>query len=862
MLVNDKYSQPKQVLIDAIRDSWHVSDGGLVTGLNESGHTVFSSERVFIDNQLSAVIGELFPDAEKHLTYFVNSISHGNLNTPYSFVTATNRSFNGIGVLNPGEVIVNSWLANDLQLKPGDTIDTRYFIVGPRRELEQATASLVVKGVIPIEESARDGFLMPDIPGMSDAGDCNEWDAGIPIDLGAIRPEDEQYWDSYRGTPKAYISLQQGSELWQNRFGNLTSIIVSSEQDVEAIENKISGSVNPFALEFQLNPVREQGIKAARGGVDFSQLFAGLGMFIVFSGLILTALLLNLSLKMRDKQIKLLVALGFPVKRIFAIFMAEAVIITIIGALAGLLLSMGYSRLLVAGLNQAWHDIVRMDVITLSINIFSLLPGVVAGIGTGLVVSYFGIRASVYRLVGRNDDEVVRPPSTRPTLIKGVSYIFFIIFIALSVSYFTLPLESSILIWFIAGLSLLVALISISYSSLNSFKESGAGIFNSRALALKNLRRNPARSFMVITLLALGSFVIVLTALNRVGETGDPSLPGSGTGGFMLVAESTLPVFNNLNTPEQKEEHGIPEEVNFVQFFTAFDDDASCLNLNRVQNPRVLATDPAKLTGRFSFVSGTSYLNPENPWESLNGYIPGVIPAIADQTVIQWGMGLNVGDTLNYINARGENVKLLLVGGLANSVFQGNVIISEKHFLEHFSAAEGSGFALVEAPYEMKGELKEILDFRMREQGWVLVPSTEKLAEFNSVQNVYLNIFSLLGAIGLLIGTVGLAAIIAKSMIERKREIALMTALGFKFGNIFKMVFQEFSILFAGGLFIGTAAAFIATLPTLLDGGFESSLPYIGTVLAAIVLNGIFWICMFAIVMVRRLSLPLALRDE
>ncbi len=59
-----------------------------------------------------------------------------------------------------------------------------------------------------------------------------------------------------------------------------------------------------------------------------------------------------------------------------------------------------------------------------------------------------------------------------------------------------------------------------------------------------------------------------------------------------------------------------------------------------------------------------------------------LIPAIADETVIKYGLGLSVGDTLRYTNSTGGSMELLLVGGMAPSVFQGSVLISDENFLK------------------------------------------------------------------------------------------------------------------------------------------------------------------------------------
>ena len=66
----------------------------------------------------------------------------------------------------------------------------------------------------------------------------------------------------------------------------------------------------------------------------------------------------------------------------------------------------------------------------------------------------------------------------------------------------------------------------------------------------------------------------------------------------------------------------------------------------------------------------------ENPWSILEQTLSDdVLPAIADQSVIVWGLGKSIGDTLTYVDERGESFKVRLVGGLANSIFQGNMFV-------------------------------------------------------------------------------------------------------------------------------------------------------------------------------------------
>ncbi len=49
----------------------------------------------------------------------------------------------------------------------------------------------------------------------------------------------------------------------------------------------------------------------------------------------------------------------------------------------------------------------------------------------------------------------------------------------------------------------------------------------------------------------------------------------------------------------------------------------------------------------------------EDPWQALNQtFDDGTIPAIADQTVIQWGLGKKVGDVLLYQNELGDTLAI------------------------------------------------------------------------------------------------------------------------------------------------------------------------------------------------------------
>ena len=94
-----------------------------------------------------------------------------------------------------------------------------------------------------------------------------------------------------------------------------------------------------------------------------------------------------------------------------------------------------------------------------------------------------------------------------------------------------------------------------------------------------------------------------------------------GTGGFTLIGQSTLPIVQDLNSKAGKEAFGLgPDDLSgvlVVPFRVRDGDDASCLNLNRAQTPRLLGVKPESLQGRFTFASVEKGLEVKKGWELL-----------------------------------------------------------------------------------------------------------------------------------------------------------------------------------------------------------------------------------------------------
>jgi len=845
---------------NAIRSLWQLEDGNFeLRYLDKPNVWEFYSKRVFIDGTVSEGVLNDFENVKPVLTYFVNSFEFNGNETPYSFISTLDDSLVG-----RDEVIINEWLAHDLAVSTGDTLRITYFTIGPLRQLEEKERLLMVKEIVPIDGIFWDPSLMPFIPGLSDAGSCSEWETGIPVKLNKIRDKDEKYWDDYRGTPKAFINTSLGLELWKNRFGNYTAFrFDANKYSREELQKKLSNTIDPEDLNLQLLKVKEEGMYAAQHGVDFGQLFISLSFFVLLSGVILTVLLFIFHASQRRDQIGTLSAMGFGKGKITAFFMLESLASAILGSILGIFLALAYTHLVFFGLSRVWTDIVRTTILEINIVPGTLIIGAAASLSVSVLSLYFTIRRLTKKEVIGLQKKTVHVTSSKK--IKRIR-LSFLVTLMLGISFIVIQLLSSEILnpalFFIAGIILMVSFFLFFMIYLDKLQRKTHLKITLKNLGTKNLLRNKGRSLSVFILLCIGSFLVISTGINRKDFSKTAVDKSSGTGGFLFMAESTVPVLKDLNDPKIAQEFGFSEDYDFVQFRTQEGDDASCLNLNRIRNPRILGVEPQELDGRFTFQTKTEFLDPDKPWESLQSKIGNAVPAIADQTVIQWGLGKKVGDTLVYKNAMGKDLELLLIGGLAGSIFQGNVIISNTFFLENFPTSSGSKVFLIDGKPSKDSTMTAELNMLFRDYGWSMERSIDKLMEFKTVENTYLTIFLVMGALGLLLGTIGAAIVLARNIQDRKREIALLLATGYKRTHIVRMLLRENSILLFAGLAGGLVAAIIATLPSVMANFYALPLTFLFLSLVVIVLNGLVWIFIISYVQMFNIKEIRVLRNE
>jgi putative ABC transport system permease protein len=149
---------------------------------------------------------------------------------------------------------------------------------------------------------------------------------------------------------------------------------------------------------------------------------------------------------------------------------------------------------------------------------------------------------------------------------------------------------------------------------------------------------------------------------------------------------------------------------------------------------------------------------------------------------------------------------------------------------------------LIDANAENTKQISEYLSKQLVDYGIDIQKATTRLNEFNSVTNTYLAVFMILGGLGVLIGTIGLGIVLLRNMIERKPELALMTALGFTKKQLFQLILKENLFLLLSGIGVGMLAAIIGILPSILTPSFEIPGIFVFVLIVAVLLSGFLWI--------------------
>lgn len=851
-------------------------------------------------------------------TYLANTIRMGDKEIPYSLATALDPASPllrdaGKSAAELKPVWLNDWAMRDLGARPRQTVTMDYYVWKEGGRLATESAQFELRGAVPLAAVNADRALSPQFPGIADSPSLSDWDPPFPVDLKRVRSRDEDYWKSYRTTPKAFLRLPDGQKLWGTRFGKLTALRFAlppapkpqpqakpapakagkaqdapakprtPQEIADAFANALRGQLDPARAGFTVHAARSEGVQASQGAVNFSEYFVYFSFFLVVSGMLLTGLFFKLGVEQRVREIGLLRAVGFPPKKIRTVFLVEGALLACIGSVLGLAGAVAYGALMMYGLRTWWVGAVGTTLLTLHVEPLSLVLGAFGGIAAALVAVWFALRglnlASPRDLLAGELESL--QPHQKASGVRRLRILGFT-FAALGL----LLLVAGALQWigqvpgfFGCGASVLAAIIFYQWWWLAGPRQGvlqGQGMTAFSQMGLRNAAWRAGRSLLCIVLIASATFILVaVDAFRRKGGT-ESLDPKSGTGGYPLLADTLLPIPYDPNSRAGRENLALSdtamralESVKFLSFRVRPGDDASCLNLYKPQDPKVLAAPAELIAGkRFSFASSLAQTaeEKENPWLLLEKDAGGgAIPAMVDANSLTYVLQRKLGDEFVIEKAldpaTGKPVRLRIVGALSDSIFQSEFIIAEQNFLRAFPYEPGFRFFLLEAPAGKAAAATAELEEQLKDFGYDVQSTGERLAVFHRVENTYISTFQTLGGLGLLLGTVGLAAVLLRNILERRRELALLRAVGYRTADLNRVVLAENLLLLVSGLAAGLISALLAIAPAIAARGGAPVAGSLAGLLLAVLISGLA-ASLLAVLAVRRAPLLAALRSE
>lgn len=754
------------------------------------------------------------------------------------FVDFTFGSSNDAPSLGENEIVLNTFAADRLAAEVGDRIRVSYYLTDDAGELDEVAATFTVSGIAGLTGPAADSGYVPEYPGITDAKSLMDWDPPFPIDFRKIRDDDEAYWDDYRATPKAFVSLSDGERLFATEadtLGTYTSIrfYPPADANLAIVADKLRDALNRALtakdLGVEFRDLRAEFREGAKGSTDFSGLFIGFSFFLIASAAGLILLLFRLGIERRANEVGLLTALGYTRKHIRKLLLSEGAIIAGAGALLGVIGAIFYAWLMLEGLRNWWSDAVNAPFLRLSISPTTLLIGLVSGILLALATIWWSLRDlakhSPRALLSGNMGPKTASDRLRKQSLDWIALVLAIAGAALILISFLKPDFGGAGVFFGASVLLLIAGLRQFAISLKT-RPSEAGSNRSLSMLIRrSLARNPGRSMLTASLIASATFLLVSLEAFRLSPP-NAADKESGTGGCSLLAESAAPIYRDLNSATGRGELNITDsadanfaDVRTLPFRLRPGDETSCLNLYAPRTPRVVgAPQDVIRRGGFRFQSSNAQSDEEkeNPWLLLNvTYEDGTIPAIGDEAAVKWQMHSGLNKTYEITDDAGNPRQVRFVALLSGSVLQSEIVIAEANFKKLFPSRDGYRFFLFATGDNDPQAVSDKLEGSLADYGLDAQSTTEKLRALFAVQNTYLTTFQTLGGFGLLLGTLGLAAVMLRNVYERRRELALLQAVGFDRGAIRKLVLGENAALVLAGLLLGALPAIVAVAPAL-----------------------------------------------
>lgn len=715
------------------------------------GKYIVKSSDVFINKELiNSILG-----VKNTLSWFVSKIDFKNGQDYNAFIV-------GVGDdLGIGEVEINEVYAEQKSLKIGDFLDLSYYVFDEKLRLNTASAKLKITKISPINEGYFIREIVPEYDGLTNVDDCTNWKSSIPIDLKKITDLDKRYWNEFGATPKFRVSYDLAKNLFANGEEKSTAILL--DYDPRSLD---FSKIDLQKLGFIASYPKKNSLENAQNGVDFQGLFVGLSFFVIFNALLLIYLILKMNLTARFEEINLLKCLGLRLKQIEKHYIKEFSLSLFCGAVLGVGLGLGFSKLLLFLLNSIWGDISGGANIIFAFKYSSFVFAFLLSLFLGFVLVKILLRG----FFSQAKDAEIRARNYKNSYLVAlgiffVALLFFALFADLS-----LMIKSIIsLILYIWGvyLSLMIFRNFGTWKKWNKFSFLRVGISNTLSKS-------------VYLILSLGVYLLCVVGLNEIDSTKN-------------ISEYNYVVKTVLGTK-------VPEDKGFDFLSLRLKEGAlaNCLNLNKVEQAQVFGADINALID-----AKVISLNDRYEGEIAED----VVEMYVDKSSMIWSLKASLGDEFEY-ETQNAKVKLKIVGALNPSIFQGSFIIADDDFVKMWSAIDAYNLFLARS----KNGAGEVDLAKIFSKYLPSVDSAKSiLNRFDALQNAYLKIFYQLGVLGLVLGVLGTLIATRSRLLKDAKLLSALHILGLRRGQVSSLITSEYMLLNVSASLV----AILASLPII-----------------------------------------------
>src|SRR5258708_4736259 len=359
---------------------------------------------------------------------------------------------------------------------------------------------------------------------------------------------------------------------------------------------------------------------------------------------------------------------------------------------------------MMAGLRRWWWGAVGTTALTLHVSSMSLIAGAAGAIFAALACIWWTLRGlarvSERALLAGSIIQTGQQPRRSAVAAKAGGPIFGLIGLSLIAAAIAKAVDPAGA-FFGAGAAILIACLCLITWRLRGAPRASRAPSIGR-LGLRNTTERPGRSVLAIAVIASATFILISVDAFRRGDI-HPTDRRSGTGGYPLLVDLMLPVVHDPNSRDGRDVLGVAPggDVTIEPFRVLPGDDTSCLNLYEPTSPRILGVSRRFIdAGRVSFQSSlaSSQADRANPWLLLTKTLPeGTVPVAADANSLTYVLHKALGDEI--VLAHGDRpVRLQLVAALADSIFQGQLLMSEPNFTRLFPEQQGYRFLMADVP--------------------------------------------------------------------------------------------------------------------------------------------------------------------